>query len=180
MRVLLIKMSSIGDIIHTFPAVTDAARAVPDLQLDWVVEDGLQEMPAWHPAVHRVVPIGLRRWRRSPLKTLRSGDPQSWREALRQTHYDAVIDAQGLYKSAMVARLADGPRHGFDMASAREPVAALAHGHRHRVPKGRHAVWRLRRLLAAVLSYDEPATPPDPPAERTPAPKQRPAEGAAG
>ena len=161
MRVLLIKMSSIGDIIHTFPAVTDAAHAIPGLQVDWVVEDGMQEMPAWHPAVDRVVPVGLRRWRRNPLKTLVSGAPASWRQALRQTPYDAVIDAQGLYKSAMIAGLARGPRHGFDMASAREPMAALTHRHRHRVPKGQHAVWRLRRLFAAALGYDEPSTPAD-------------------
>lgn len=64
MRVLLIKTSSLGDVIHTLPALTDAAAAIPGIQFDWVVEEGFAEIPAWHPAVAEVIPVAIRRWRK--------------------------------------------------------------------------------------------------------------------
>ena len=66
MKVLLIKTSSLGDLVHTLPALSDAARAVPELRVDWVVEENFSEIPSWHPAVRWVIPIALRRWRRRP------------------------------------------------------------------------------------------------------------------
>ena len=162
MRVLLVKTSSIGDVIHTLPAVTDAARALPDLRLTWVVEEALAPVPAWHPAVDGVITVALRRWRRAPLRALGSGAVSMLRRSLRSARFNAVIDAQGLYKSAIVTRLAAGPRHGPDRRSAREPLAALFYTHRHAVPTGRHAIARVRQLMAAALGYDvDPETPPD-------------------
>ena len=100
MRVLLVKTSSLGDVIHTLPALTDAQRAIPGIQFDWVVEEGFAEIPAWHPAVAQVIPVAIRRWRKHPLQTLRSGEWRRFKARLRETHYDLVIDAQGLLKSA--------------------------------------------------------------------------------
>ena len=74
MRVLIVKVSSLGDIIHTLPAVTDAKNANRRLQFDWVVEENFAEVPSWHPAVDRVIPVALRRWRKSVIKTLRHQD----------------------------------------------------------------------------------------------------------
>ncbi|APZ42113.1 lipopolysaccharide heptosyltransferase I [Acidihalobacter ferrooxydans] len=159
MRVLLVKMSSLGDVVHTLPAVTDAYHALPALSIDWVVEESLAEIPAWHPAVGTVLPIALRRWRRGWRAS--RAERQTFRQRLREQPYDRVLDAQGLLKSAAVARLARGPRWGLDRQSAREPLAALAYDHRVTVDKAQHAVPRLRQLFAAALGYAPPDTPAD-------------------
>lgn len=161
MNVLLVKMSSLGDVVHTLPALADARAARPALRVDWVVEEAFAEIPAWHPAVVRVIPVALRRWRRVPLGAWRSGEWRAFRKDLRGAHYDLVIDAQGLLKSALVARLVPAPIAGFDRASAREGLAALACAHRITVPRDLHAIERTRRLFAAALDYPLPASAPD-------------------
>jgi heptosyltransferase-1 len=152
-RILFVKTSSLGDVVHHCPAVTDAARARPGAQIDWVVEEPFAGVAAMHPAVRRVIPVAVRRWR----KTL--WDPAVWaeirelRRALRGERYDTVIDTQSLVKSALVARLASGTKHGMDRASAREPLAARFYDVAHAVPRGLHAVERNRRLTAQALGY---------------------------
>ena len=165
MQLLVVKISSLGDIVHTLPALTDAVRAIPGLRCDWLVERGFCEIPAWHPAVDRVIPCNLRTWRRQPLKTAFGGDWTAFRRALGQRQYDCVIDAQGLVKSAWLARLARGPLAGPDRASAREPLAACFYSSRYPVPAhdAAHAVERTRQLFAQALGYPLPdlAAPPD-------------------
>lgn len=161
MRVLIVKTSSIGDVIHTLPAVGDAARALPDIRFDWVIEDGLAEIAGWHPAVDRVVPVGLRTWRKTPGQTTTRRSAGLFVRALRRERYHAVIDAQGLYKSAILAALARGPVHGLGFGAAREPAAAALYRRRHPVPRDRHAVARLRRLFALALGYRIPEDAPD-------------------
>lgn len=161
MRVLLVKTSSLGDLIHTFPALSDAQRALPGVRFDWLVEEAFREVPAWHPAVDSVVPIGLRRWRRDWWRALRRGELAAFRQRLRQTRYDLVLDAQGLVKSALPARFAIGPRAGLDRHSAREPLAAALYQRRYAVARDLHAVTRTRRLFAAALGYELPDTAPD-------------------
>ncbi|MDR1853675.1 MAG: lipopolysaccharide heptosyltransferase I [Azoarcus sp.] len=157
MRVLVVKTSSLGDVIHTLPAVTDAARAVPGIRFDWVVEEAFAEIPAWHPAVDKVIPVALRRWRRNPFAAATRAEWRAYRAAVGATAYDLIIDAQGLLKSAFLARQAHGPLHGLDRHSAREPLASFAYEHRHAVPWGRHAVRRVRELFAAALGYKLPS-----------------------
>ena len=103
-RALLIKMSSLGDVVHAMPAVSDAAAA--GWQFDWVVEEAFADLPARHPSVARVLPIAWRRWRKSLLAS--RAEMKQFRAALRQQEYDVVLDSQGLIKSAAVARLARG------------------------------------------------------------------------
>jgi len=154
MRVLLVKTSSLGDLIHTLPALTDAAEAIPGLGFDWVVEESFAEVAAWHPAVREVIPIGLRRWRKSVWRAVLSGEPQAFLSNLRAQRYACIIDAQGLmFKSALVALLARGPRVGFDRRSAREAWVAGTYQRRVSVPKAQHAVDRLRQLFASALAY---------------------------
>jgi heptosyltransferase I len=153
MRVLLIKTSSLGDLIHTLPALSDAAGALPGIRFDWVVEEAFAEIPAWHPAVDRVIPVALRRWRKSPWRAWRSGEWRLFRQRLNERSYDAVIDAQGLLKSAFMARLSAGPSFGLDRHSAREPLAARFYDHPMPVPRGRHAIERVRSLFAQSLAY---------------------------
>lgn len=158
-HVLVVKTSSMGDVIHTLPALTDAASALPGIRFDWVVEESFAEIPAWHPAVDRVIPVAVRRWRKSLLQTWKSGEWQQFRKALAASNYDAVIDAQGLLKSAFIASKARGPLFGLDKHSAREPIASRFYQFPQSVPLEQHAVERIRQLFAKSLVYVLPKTP---------------------
>lgn len=157
MRVLLIKTSSLGDVIHTLPALTDAMGALPGIQFDWVVEEGFAEIPTWHPAVANVIPVAIRRWRKNLWQTLKNGEWRQFKRRLRDTRYDLVIDAQGLLKSAWLTRYVKAPIAGLDKTSAREPMAARFYDRPYAVARGQHAVERLRQLFAQALGYQVPA-----------------------
>lgn len=161
MRVLLVKTSSLGDVVHTLPAITDAARALPGIRFDWVVEESFQAIAAMHPAVADVLPVALRRWRKHPLKTWRSGEWRAFRQRLQAHPYDCVIDAQGLIKSAFVTRRARGEKHGLDKASAREGLSARVLDVAHPVARQQHAITRTRELFARALGYARPDSAPD-------------------
>ena len=156
MRVLLIKTSSMGDVIHTLPALTDAQRAIPGIRFDWVVEEGFAEIPTWHPAVDQVIPLALRRWRKNLRAAWRSGEFGAFRQRLREGQYDLCIDAQGLLKSAVFSPYVNAPVAGLDRASAREPLASLFYQHRFSVAWRQHAVERVRQLFAHSLGYTLP------------------------
>jgi len=160
-RVLIIKTSSMGDVVHTLPALTDAVRAMPGVTFDWVVEEGLAEVPRWHPSVDRVLKVAIRRWRRSWWSGETRGERRRFRAGLREREYDAVIDTQGLIKSAWLSMQARGPRHGFSWGSAREGISSLACHERHGVARSQHAILRVRQLFAASLGYPLPAEEPD-------------------
>ena len=153
MRVLLIKMSSMGDIFHTFPAITDLKNQIPDLELDWVVEEGFAEIAAWHPAVTKVISISLRKWMKSGLFSSWN-ELNRWKSVFKDKNYDLVLDAQGLLKSALVAR-ASGCKNiqGFSAKSAREPIASFFYAKKHDVNKEQHAVQRTRELFAKTFGY---------------------------
>ena len=161
MRTLIIKTSSLGDVLHTLPAVTDAARHKPAMRFDWVVEEAFAEVPRWHAAVDDVIAVAIRRWKHQLFHAVRAGEPQAAIRHLRRRRYEHVIDAQGLIKSAVMARLARGPRSGLDRDSVREPVAARAYDHAFAIARNQHAVQRVRQLFAAALDYPLPDTPPD-------------------
>ena len=131
MKVCLVKTSSMGDVLHTLPALTDAQNALPDIQFDWVVEENFAEIPRWHSAVNQVIPVALRRWRKQPFCAATKNAWINYRTLLQQNQYDAVIDAQGLIKSALFAtRLAKGTKYGYDRKCAREPLASLFYDHK--------------------------------------------------
>jgi len=150
-RILFVKTSSLGDVVHNCPAVSDAARAAPGATIDWVVEEAFAEVAAMHAQVRRAIPVALRRWRGALWGPRAWSEMAAFRRALREERYDLVIDTQGLLKSALLARLASGVRHGMDAASAREPLAARFYDVRHAVPRQQHAVERNRQLAAAAL-----------------------------
>ncbi|MFI4937007.1 MAG: lipopolysaccharide heptosyltransferase I [Candidatus Berkiellales bacterium] len=162
-RVLIVKMSSMGDVIHTLPAITDAKRALPEIEFDWVVEPGFAEIPKWHPAVKEVVELPFRRWRKQPWQTFKQGMLGTFLRQLRQNKYDRIIDAQGLMKSALITWFAKGRSFGPDFHCAREPFASLAYQQKVRIAKvtEQHAVVRMRQLFAKVLNYPLPETPAD-------------------
>ncbi len=157
MRILIVKLSSLGDLIHTFPALTDAAVALPQARFDWVVDHSLAAVPAWHPAVVQTHTVPLRqRWQHGQathlIRSLRT---------LRGLTYDLIIDAQGLIKSALIARLVPGPVVGYDRHSIRESLACHSYQQCYAVPRDWHAIRRIRRLFAQALGYPAPDTPPD-------------------
>ena len=157
MNVLLVKMSSLGDIVHTLPALHDAARH--GVRFDWVVEEGYRAVPARVAAVDRVLEVAFRRWRTAPIAF--GAELRAFRERLRQRRYELVLDAQGLLKSAVVGCWArTDERVGFDAASARERVAALAYRRGISVPQDWHAIDRTRRLFAHALGYEVPDREP--------------------
>lgn len=159
MRVLIVKTSSMGDVLHTLPALTDAAQAIPGIRFDWVVEEGFAQIPSWHESVERVIPVAIRRWRKAWFSAPIKAERQAFREAVQAVKYDAIIDAQGLVKSAaLVTRLAHGVKHGMDWQSAREPLASLFYNRRHHIAKQQHAVERTRELFAKSLGYAKPQT----------------------
>ncbi len=157
MKVLIVKTSSMGDVLHTLPALTDAQNALPGIRFDWVVEEGFAQIPSWHTAVDKVLPVAIRRWRKAWFTTPIKAERLAFRQAIQAENYDAIIDAQGLLKSAaLVTRLARGDKHGMDWQSAREPLASLFYNHRHRIEKNQHAVERTRELFAKSLGYNKP------------------------
>ncbi|WP_340619918.1 lipopolysaccharide heptosyltransferase RfaC [Xenorhabdus siamensis] len=157
MRVLLVKTSSMGDVLHTLPALTDAMQYIPGIQFDWVVEEGFAQIPTWHSAVENVIPVAIRRWRKSWFRKDIREERARFREQLQQRKYDVIIDAQGLLKSAfLVTRLAHGPKHGYDKKSIREPLASFFYNQHHSVSKQQHAVERIRALFAESLGYQKP------------------------
>ena len=178
MHVLLVKTSSMGDVIHTLPALTDARAAIPGLRVDWVVEEAFAELAARHPAVANVFPCALRRWRKHPIKARRTGEWADFKSAMQAVNYDAVIDAQGLIKSAFVTRLARGPKFGLDKHSAREGLSARVLDHPLSVVRGQHAIQRVRQLFSQALNYPLPDSAPDYglPRAHVPAPLSQPGE----
>src|SRR5512138_2065111 len=160
MRVLIIKTSSMGDVVHALPVVHDMRQAMPGVQIEWLVESAFAAIPRLHPGVQRVLPLSWRRWRRK----LTSADTwramRELRAQLRAQPYDLVLDLQGLLKSALWGRQAHGPLAGYDAASAREPLATWLYARKAKVSKSLHAIQRCRLLAAAHLGYAVPAGPP--------------------
>ena len=155
-KILLVKTSSLGDVIHALPAISDVKTAMGDAQVDWVVEDPLIAVPRLHSGVARVIPVSLRRWRRALWRADVRREISAFLAEIRRQEYDAVIDAQGLFKSALIALAARGRRYGLDFHSSREPLALFYH-HSYRISWQLHAVERTRLLLARSLGYEVPA-----------------------
>ncbi|MCO6537334.1 lipopolysaccharide heptosyltransferase RfaC [Gilliamella sp. ESL0232] len=157
MRVLVVKTSSMGDVLHSLPALTDAANNLPNISFDWVVEENFAQIPSWHFAVNQVIPVAIRRWRKNWFtKTIRQ-ERHDFINTLRRQRYDVIIDAQGLIKSAfLITRKARGIKHGLDRKSIKEPIASWFYDVKHNVPKQMHAIERVRLLFAKSLQYKLP------------------------
>ena len=159
-EILFIKTSSLGDVVHHMPALTEARRALPRARFAWLVEEAFAPLVRLHPGVAEVVPVAWRRWRRSFYAPATLGEIGKNIDDIRSRRYDQIIDSQGLLRSAIIARLARGQRHGYDSRSIREPLAAMFYDVRHSVSRDLHAVQRNRILTGAALGY-RPEGPPD-------------------
>ena len=156
-RILLVKTSSLGDVVHNLPVASDIRAADPAAEIDWVVEESFAAIPRMHPAVARTLPVAIRRWRAGFLGAAVREEIRIFLRELKRQAYDAVIDTQGLLKSALVAWSARGVRHGLDFASAREPLS-IFYDRTYSVPWTLHAVERNRLLAAQALGH--PASAP--------------------
>jgi len=152
-KILLIKTSSMGDVIHNLPVVSDIRSHLPGARIDWVVEESFAGIPRLHPGVAEVIPVAVRRWRKTLLSAGTRAGMRAFGRRLRETEYDVVLDTQGLIKSAVIARVACGLRCGYAWESAREPAAALGYDRTFHVSKSLHAVERNRLLAAQVFGY---------------------------
>jgi heptosyltransferase I len=160
-KLLIVKTTSMGDVVHAMPALTDMRRAIPGIEVDWLVEQPFAALPALHPGVRRVLPLAWRKWRRRLFQRRTWTAMAELRHQLRQEPYDQILDLQGLLKSAFWAHQARGPVVGYDRASAREPLASWFYTRTAVVGRELHAVERCRRLAAGLLGYDMPAQAPD-------------------
>lgn len=151
--ILLIKTSSLGDVIHNLPTVSDIRRLWPDAVIDWVVEENFADIPRLHAGVRRVIPVAIRRWRKAVTRPSTRAQITQFVNDIGEHNYDFVIDTQGLVKSAFLARLAQGVRCGYSRKSAREALASFFYQRRFDVDRALHAVVRNRQLTAAALGY---------------------------
>nr|WP_226832633.1 lipopolysaccharide heptosyltransferase I [Acidithiobacillus sulfurivorans] len=156
---MLLRLSSLGDVLHTLPAMSDLAVSRPDVEVDWLVEPAFAPVVAWHSKVKNAIPFSLRTLKKAPLTF--PAALRQLRNTLRANHYDAVLDSQGLYKSAFLARLAGAPVLGLAADSAREPGASRLYQQRFTIPWSSPAIARNRQLFAAALQYPLPDTRPD-------------------
>jgi heptosyltransferase-1 len=158
-NILFIKTSSLGDVIHHMPALVDARKARPDATFAWLVEEAFEPLVRLHPAVGEVIPVAWRRWRKSLYAPATVAEIKKSLREIRARDYDLIVDSQGLLRSAVIARVANGRRHGYDAASIREPLASLFYDVRHRVSRELHAVERNRILSGLSLGYTPQGTP---------------------
>lgn len=160
-RILLVKTSSLGDVIHNLPVVTDILQHYPEAQIDWVVEESFSDIPKLHPAVNHVFTVAVRRWRKQLFSKQTWQEIQAFKKQVSKSQYDLIIDTQGLIKSAVMTTFAQGIKHGLNKHSAREPLASYFYNQKYNVPRDQHAVVRNRELAAYASGYTKPSNAPD-------------------
>ena len=158
-EILFIKTSSLGDVIHHMPAVTEVRRQRPDARLTWLVEEAFAPLVRLHPAVNEVIPVAWRRWRKSLYAPATMSEIATSLGGIRAQRYDDIVDSQGLMRSGLIARLAQGRRHGYDRNSIREPLASMFYDVRYRVSRDLHAITRNRMLCGLALGYKPQGAP---------------------
>ncbi len=160
-RILIVKTSSLGDVIHHLPVITDIRAHYPDIILDWVVEENFADIPALHPNINQIIPVAIRRWRKNLFNQNTWSEIAAFKRLIRAQRYDLIIDAQGLIKSAVMACFALGKKCGLDKSSARESLASYFYDEKFNVARKQHAVVRNRELAAHALDYAIPSNAPD-------------------
>ena len=153
MKILIVKTSSLGDVIHNLPVIVDIKRHSPDMKVDWLVEESFADIPRLNKGVNKVITAAVRRWRNNLLQHKTWAEIKQLKQQIQSTHYDVVIDTQGLLKSGLMVSMADGVKHGYDKHSIREALACCFYSQTHAVSLQHHAVERNRLLVAKSLGY---------------------------
>lgn len=157
--ILFVKTSSLGDVIHQLPALTEARSHLGSARFSWVVEEAFLPLVRLHPAVADVIPVASRRWRKSLYAPATLAEIRESLRIIRAHRYDEIVDTQGLLRSALIARTARGRRHGYDRDSIREKLAASFYDVRHAVSRDLHAIERNRILAGLSLGYAPEGSP---------------------
>ena len=160
MNILLVKTSSMGDIIHNMAVVSDIRAHFPDALIDWVVETSFVELVKLNPSVNTIIPVAMRRWKHAVFNRQTWVEIATFRRQLNIRKYNAILDTQTLLKSAIISRLANGVSHGSNRKTAREPLAGILYHHGYNISREIHAVTRCRMVAALALGYPIPTTPP--------------------
>ena len=153
-RALIVKTTSMGDVIHALPAVADLARAQPDLSIDWVVEKSFSDIPRLSRYVGQVHEVAVRQWRKNVFSRQTWEEVGRTRAALESAHYERVVDLQGLLKSAVIGKWAKSFLLGYDKDSIKESWASRFYDRTFAVSKNLSAVTRCRMLMAYAFDYD--------------------------
>lgn len=151
--ILVIRPSSLGDVVHALAIVADIRSHRPELAIDWVAEEAYAPLVAMDRGIRRAIPMSFRRWRQHLASRATWREWSAFRRELRRERYVAILDLQEQVKGALIAAFARGRRHGPDRASIREPVATLAHDDHHAIDPAQHLIDRCRQLAAAALAY---------------------------
>ena len=161
LKLLIVKTSSLGDVVHNLPVINDIRNHYPDIEIDWLVEESFADIPKLHPSVNRVIPVAIRRWRKALFSKQTWLEIKSLKRQLAAQSYDIVLDTQGLIKSGLLTSFSKGEKHGYAKESAREPLASYFYHNKHKVSRAQHAVERNRALAALALNYPVPVNLPD-------------------
>jgi heptosyltransferase-1 len=154
MRILIIKTTSLGDVVHNLPVIADIKRQYPNAVIDWVVEESFVDILTMHPGINLIIPVAVRRWRKALFCRDTWRELTAFKRQLQAHTYDIVIDTQGLLKSAVICYLSrSANKCGYDKVSARESIASYFYHHRFSVSLALHAVQRNRELIALALGY---------------------------
>lgn len=154
MKILLVRTSSMGDLIHTLPAIEDLSRNCPDTELHWLCEEAFSDIARLHPFVRKIHYFSWRQWRKKLFSAETWHKIKTLKKSLNTENFDAVLDAQGLIKSALASKLAGAPVVGMDKHSAREALATYFYRQTFPIPKAQNAIWRNRALFASFFNYD--------------------------
>lgn len=153
-NILIIRLSSIGDIFHTFTVLPDIKKVYPECQIDWLVDASFESVARLSPLIDNIISIPLRKWKKNKLSWLFK--LIKFKQQLANKKYDYIIDTQGLIKSALLSRfLFDGKVYGLDYTSAREKLASLFYHYRFKVDQDNVAVIRLRGLIAKIFCLEQ-------------------------
>ena len=160
LNILIVKTSSMGDVVHALPVLADIRKNIRGVRIDWLVEEPFADIVRHTPLVDETIICNVRKWRRSIFSKQTREEIQALKKRLQEKKYDRVIDLQGLIKSAAVGKLAKSPIAGYDRASIKEPVASWMYDKTYPVSKKLSAVERCRQLTAQALDYVLPDTAP--------------------
>jgi len=158
-RLLVVRPSSLGDIVHTLSLVSDVVAHAPDTPIDWVAEEAFAPLVVLDKRIRRVIPVALRRWRSAPLAASTRREFLAFRRDLRSDRYDVILDLQEQVKGALLARMAKGTRHGFDKSNIREPLATWLDDVHHVIDRDQHFIDKARALAAGALGYEVSSAP---------------------
>ena len=160
-KLLIIKTSSLGDVIHCLPVINDIRTYFPNVQIDWVAEESFADIPRMHAGVNQIFTVAMRRWKKHIFSQNTWAEISDLKKLIKQNQYDAIIDTQGLLKSALITHQANGTKYGYDKVSIREPIASWFYDKTYTISYQQHAVTRNRTLAAMSLAYAIPTNAPD-------------------